>query len=66
MSSDALPRDAQIYTQPTGGVPLVGFSSTIPFWSKLLGWLGIHMHAEARNEYKSVVRRFAIAPSNTS
>lgn len=33
----------------------MGFSSTIPFYARLLDWFGIKVHAEARNEYKSAV-----------
>jgi signal peptide peptidase SppA len=48
----------EIYTQPTGEVPLVGMGSTTPFFGKLLKWLGIEVHAEARNEYKSFVQPY--------
>lgn len=48
----------EVFTQPTGGVPLVGMSSTIPFYSKLLNFLGIEVYAEARNEYKSFVQPY--------
>jgi len=72
----------EIYTQPTGEVPLVGMGkfrlldhdlryvsqrahgrrlchltgSTTPFFGRLAKWLGIEVHAEARNEYKSFVQ----------
>ncbi|KAM0752047.1 hypothetical protein T439DRAFT_379176 [Meredithblackwellia eburnea MCA 4105] len=48
----------EIYAQPTGEVPLVGMGSTSPFFGRLLKWLGIDMHAEARNEYKSFVQPY--------
>ncbi|GAA5944313.1 uncharacterized protein JCM15063_006554 [Sporobolomyces koalae] len=48
----------EIYTQPTGEVPLVGFGSTTPFYGRLAKWLGIEVHAEARNEYKSFVQPY--------
>ncbi|POY75894.1 hypothetical protein BMF94_0977 [Rhodotorula taiwanensis] len=43
----------EVYCQPTGEVPLVGLGSTTPFFGRLAKWLGIEVHAEARNEYKS-------------
>lgn len=45
----------EIYCQPTGEIPLVGINSTVTFYSKLLNWLGIKVHAEARTKYKSMV-----------
>lgn len=45
----------KIYCQPTGEIPLVGINSTVTFYSKLLNWLGIKVHAEARTKYKSMV-----------
>ncbi|KAK4048134.1 hypothetical protein OIV83_005004 [Microbotryomycetes sp. JL201] len=48
----------EVYTQPTGEVPLVGMGSTTPFFGKLAKWLGIDVHAEARNEYKSFVQPY--------
>ncbi|KAK4055373.1 hypothetical protein OIO90_003211 [Microbotryomycetes sp. JL221] len=48
----------EVYTQPTGEIPLVGMGSTTPFFGKLIKWLGIHVHAEARNEYKSFVQPY--------
>ncbi|GAA6064734.1 hypothetical protein JCM10212_000405 [Sporobolomyces blumeae] len=48
----------EIYTQPTGEVPLVGMGSTTPFFGRLAKWLGIEVHAEARNEYKSFVQPY--------
>lgn len=46
----------KIYCQPSGEIPLVGISSTVTFYSRLLEWLGIKVHAEARTDYKSMVR----------
>ncbi|KAI5474521.1 protease IV [Pseudohyphozyma bogoriensis] len=49
----------EVYTQPTGDVPLVGMAgSTVPFYGRLAKWLGIEVHAEARNEYKSFVQPY--------
>ncbi|KAM0790960.1 hypothetical protein ACM66B_004265 [Microbotryomycetes sp. NB124-2] len=48
----------EVYTQPTGEVPLVGMGSTTPFFGRLAKWLGIDVHAEARNEYKSFVQPY--------
>ncbi|KAK4701120.1 protease IV, partial [Phenoliferia sp. Uapishka_3] len=73
----------EVYTQPTGEVPLVGMGafqsdqggdslqkafaltqktwrtgSTTPFFGRLLKWLGVEVHAEARNEYKSFVQPY--------
>ncbi|GAA6013233.1 hypothetical protein JCM10207_000827 [Rhodosporidiobolus poonsookiae] len=48
----------EIYMQPTGEVPLVGMGSTTPFFGRLAKWLGIEVHAEARNEYKSFVQPY--------
>ncbi|KAI9146553.1 peptidase family S49-domain-containing protein [Paraphysoderma sedebokerense] len=44
----------KIYMQPTGSLGLVGLSTTVPFFKLLLDKLGIKIHAETRNEYKSV------------
>lgn len=55
----------RVYMQPTGTVPLVGLSSQVPFFRRLLGWLGIRTHAEARNEYKSMVSPFTETESLT-
>ncbi|GAA5879466.1 hypothetical protein JCM1840_007048 [Sporobolomyces johnsonii] len=48
----------EVYSQPTGEVPLVGMGSTTPFFGRLAKWLGIDIHAEARNEYKSFVQPY--------
>ncbi|GAA5875098.1 hypothetical protein JCM3774_003428 [Rhodotorula dairenensis] len=48
----------EVYCQPTGEVPLVGLGSTTPFFGRLAKWLGIEVHAEARNEYKSFVQPY--------
>ncbi|KDE04269.1 hypothetical protein MVLG_05297 [Microbotryum lychnidis-dioicae p1A1 Lamole] len=48
----------EVYTQPTGEVPLVGMGTTVPFYGRLAKWLGIEVHAEARNEYKSFVQPY--------
>ncbi|WFD30281.1 hypothetical protein MSPP1_001298 [Malassezia sp. CBS 17886] len=48
----------RVYMQPSGQVPLVGLSSQIPFFHRLLRRVGVHMHAEARGEYKSMVSPF--------
>ncbi|KAL8280683.1 hypothetical protein RQP46_007006 [Phenoliferia psychrophenolica] len=48
----------EVYTQPTGEVPLVGIGTTQPFFGRLLNWLGIRVHAEARSEYKSFVQPY--------
>lgn len=45
----------KIYCQPSGEIPLVGINSTVTFYSRLLNWLGIKVHAEARTDYKSMV-----------
>ncbi|KAH9822657.1 putative protease IV sppA [Melampsora americana] len=45
----------EIYCQPSGEIPLVGINSTVTFYSRLLNWLGIKVHAEARTDYKSMV-----------
>ncbi|EGF99057.1 putative protease IV sppA [Melampsora larici-populina 98AG31] len=44
----------EIYCQPSGEIPLVGINSTVTFYSRLLNWLGIKVHAEARTDYKSM------------
>lgn len=48
----------KIYAQPTGEVPLTGLGSQIPFFRRLIDWLGIKVHAEAREEYKSFVAQY--------
>ncbi|GAA6030971.1 hypothetical protein JCM8097_008962 [Rhodosporidiobolus ruineniae] len=48
----------EVYLQPSGEVPLVGMGSTVPFYGRLAKWLGIDVHAEARNEYKSFVQPY--------
>ncbi|KAG0329862.1 hypothetical protein BGZ99_000091 [Dissophora globulifera] len=48
----------KVYMQPSGSIPLVGLSSTVPFFKTLLGRLGIQVRAEARREYKSMVSPF--------
>ncbi|GJJ68343.1 protease IV [Entomortierella parvispora] len=48
----------KVYMQPTGSIPLVGLSSTVPFFKTLLGRFGILVRAEARKEYKSMVSPF--------
>lgn len=48
----------QIHLQPTGQIPLVGLSTTIPFFGNLLHFLGIKVIAEARTEFKSFVQPF--------
>ena len=45
----------KVYCQPTGAVPLVGLQAAIPFFSKLLSWLGIKVLAEGRTKWKSMV-----------
>ncbi|KAJ1982771.1 hypothetical protein H4R35_000130 [Dimargaris xerosporica] len=45
----------KVYIQPTGHVSLSGVSRHLPFVKNMLDKLGIHVHAEAREEYKSVV-----------
>lgn len=44
--------------QPSGDVPLVGVSSQIPFFRRLIDWLGIKVQAEAREEYKSFIAQY--------
>ena len=44
--------------QPTGEVPLVGVGSQIPFFRRLIDWLGIGIQAEAREEYKSFISQY--------
>ncbi|KAG0149572.1 hypothetical protein CROQUDRAFT_686359 [Cronartium quercuum f. sp. fusiforme G11] len=44
----------EVYCQPSGEIPLVGINSTVTFYSRLLQWLGIKVHAEARTDYKSM------------
>ncbi|KAF9922086.1 hypothetical protein FBU30_007820 [Linnemannia zychae] len=48
----------KVYMQPSGSVPLVGLSSTVPFFKTLLGRFGIQVRSEARKEYKSMVSPF--------
>ncbi|KAF9585257.1 hypothetical protein BGW38_003181 [Lunasporangiospora selenospora] len=48
----------KVYMQPTGSIPLVGLSSTVPFFKTLLNRFGILVRAEARKEYKSMVSPF--------
>ncbi|KAG0052649.1 hypothetical protein BGZ83_002306 [Gryganskiella cystojenkinii] len=48
----------KVYMQPSGSIPLVGLSSTVPFFKTLLGRFGILVRAEARKEYKSMVSPF--------
>lgn len=48
----------RVYVQPSGQIPLVGLSSTVPFVRRALAWLGIRVHAEARDAYKSMVSPF--------
>lgn len=48
----------EIYIQPSGDVPLVGVSSQIPFFRRLIDWLGIKVQAEAREEYKSFIAQY--------
>ncbi|KAF9434795.1 hypothetical protein BGZ76_007397 [Entomortierella beljakovae] len=45
----------KVYMQPSGSIPLVGLSSTVPFFKTLLSRFGIQVRAEARKEYKSMV-----------
>lgn len=44
--------------QPTGEVPLTGLGSQLPFFKRLIDWLGIGVQAEAREEYKSIVAQY--------
>ncbi|KAF9205344.1 hypothetical protein BGZ59_000522 [Podila verticillata] len=48
----------KVYMQPSGSIPLVGLSSTVPFFKTLLNRFGIQVRAEARKEYKSMVSPF--------
>ncbi|PWN27673.1 hypothetical protein BDZ90DRAFT_232084 [Jaminaea rosea] len=48
----------KVYLQPSGSLPLVGVSAQVPFFSRLLGKLGVKMHSEARREYKSMISQF--------
>ncbi|KAF9916181.1 hypothetical protein BX616_004427 [Lobosporangium transversale] len=48
----------KVYMQPTGGIPLVGLSSTVPFFKTLLNRFGVQVRSEARKEYKSVISPF--------
>ncbi|KAF9353591.1 hypothetical protein BGX34_011476 [Mortierella sp. NVP85] len=48
----------KVYMQPSGSIPLVGLSSTVPFFKTLLNRFGIQVRAEARKEYKSMVSTF--------
>jgi hypothetical protein len=45
----------EVYLQPSGEIPLTGLGASIPFYSRLLSWLGIKVHAEARTHWKSMV-----------
>lgn len=51
-------QDCQIYMQPTGEVPLTGVGSQLPFFKRLIDWLGIKIQAEAREEYKSFIAQY--------
>lgn len=44
--------------QPTGEVPLTGLGSQLPFFKRLIDWLGIGVQAEAREDYKSIVAQY--------
>lgn len=44
--------------QPTGEVPLTGLGTQLPFFKRLINWLGIKVHAEARDEYKSFIAQY--------
>ena len=44
--------------QPTGEVPLTGVGSQLPFFKRLIDWLGIKIQAEAREEYKSFIAQY--------
>lgn len=48
----------QVYLQPTGDVPLTGVTMQLPFFKRALDWFGIHVHAEARREFKSMISSF--------
>ena len=48
----------EIYMQPTGEVPLTGLGSQIPFFRRLIDWLGIKVQAEAREQYKSFIAQY--------
>ncbi|KAF9925866.1 hypothetical protein BGZ65_007528, partial [Modicella reniformis] len=48
----------KVYMQPSGSIPLVGLSSTVPFVKTLLNRFGIQVRAETRKEYKSMVSPF--------
>lgn len=48
----------ELYLQPSGSIPLTGLSASIPFFNKLIKWLGINVYAEARREYKSMISTF--------
>ena len=48
----------EVYMQPTGEVPLTGLGSQIPFFRRLIDWLGIKVQAEAREKYKSFIAQY--------
>ncbi|KAJ2803890.1 hypothetical protein H4R20_002711 [Coemansia guatemalensis] len=50
---------SDIVMQPTGYLPLTGISATQVYFKDLIDKLGIHMHVEARKDYKSVVAPFS-------
>ncbi|WFC97775.1 hypothetical protein MYAM1_000494 [Malassezia yamatoensis] len=56
----------RVYVQPSGQVPLVGLSSQMPFFKKLLNWVGVKVHAEAREKYKSMISPFTETDSLTA
>lgn len=45
-----------VYLQPSGEVPLTGVAAQLPFVKRALDWLGVKVYAEARREYKSMVK----------
>jgi hypothetical protein len=49
---------SEVYLQPSGEVPLTGLGSQLPFFKRLVDWLGIGVQAEAREEYKSIVAQY--------
>ncbi|KAJ2083764.1 hypothetical protein H4R24_000535 [Coemansia sp. RSA 988] len=50
---------SDIIMQPTGYLPLTGISATNMYFKDLIEKLGIHMHVEARKDYKGVVAPFS-------
>ncbi|KAJ2616863.1 hypothetical protein H4S08_000605 [Coemansia sp. RSA 1365] len=50
---------SDIVMQPTGYLPLTGISATQMYFKDLADKLGVHMHVEARKDYKSVVAPFS-------